>query len=135
MPWDRQGRRQVGFGATDYGDLVELSGEIRTFNEQMDDEVELRAIREQVGNAQMIIFLGFHFHHQNMELLKAAGPGRGGIVNSYATAFDRSEADQNFIDGQIRRLLNDRGGSWNIYVDRNCDCKRLFKDYSAIWLR
>jgi hypothetical protein len=125
----------VGFGASDYGKLIELSGGIRTFNEQLEDKGELSAIREQVGNAHRIIFLGFHFHHQNMELLKASGPGRGGMVHSYATALDRSEADKTWIDSQIRQLLSERSGSWNIYVERDCDCKRLFKDYGATWLR
>jgi hypothetical protein len=135
MPWEKSERRKVGFGASDYGELIELSREIRTFNEQLEDKGELSAIREQVGNAHRIIFLGFHFHHQNMELLMASGPGRGGMVHSYATALDRSEADKTWIDSQIRQLLSERSGSWNIYVERDCDCKRLFKDYGATWLR
>jgi hypothetical protein len=135
MQWETAARRRVDFGVTDYGELVGLSGEIRTFNEQLEDKEEFVAIREHVGNANRVVFLGFHFHHQNMELLKASGPGRGGIVNSYVTALDRSEADKNLIDGLIRNMLSDRGGSWNVHVERNRDCKGLFKDYSATWLR
>jgi hypothetical protein len=48
MPWEPSDRRQVGFGAKDYGELVELSAEIRTFNEQLEDKKELRAIRGQL---------------------------------------------------------------------------------------
>jgi hypothetical protein len=135
MQWEPAGRRQVGFGATDYGELVELSGEIRTFNEQLEDKGELSAIREQVGNAQRIVFLGFHFHHQNLELLKASGPNRGNTVTLYATALDRSRADHDLIDGQLRAMLSGRGGGWNISIALNKDCKGLFKDYSATWLR
>jgi len=135
MPWAPEGRRQVGFGVTDYGELVELSAEIRTFNEQLDDEADLRIIREEVAEAQRFVFLGFHFHHQNMDLLKASGPGRGGIVNTYATALDRSAADHVLIDGQIRAMLANRGGTWNVFVERAVDCKGLFGDYRATWLR
>jgi hypothetical protein len=135
MQWEPADRRQGAFGATNYSEFVELSEEIRTFNEQLEDKGELGSIREQVGNAHRIVFLGFHFHHQNMELLKASGPGRGGIVNSYATALDRSQADKDLIDGQLRQMLSDRGGSWNVHVERDRDCKGLFKDYSATWLR
>jgi hypothetical protein len=70
-----------------------------------------------------------------MELLKASGPGRGGIVNSYATALDRSLADKDLIDRQIREMLSERGGSWNVHAEIHCDCKGLFRDYSATWLR
>lgn len=135
MQWDQHGRRKVDFGATDYGEVVELSEEIRTFNEQLEDTRELETLRKYVGDAQRIVFLGFHFHHQNMELLKASGPSRGGIVNLYATALDRSEADKNLLDKQIREMLSARGGSWNVHVELKRDCKGLFKDYSATWLR
>ncbi|HEX5212790.1 MAG TPA: hypothetical protein VFW22_13780, partial [Pseudolabrys sp.] len=128
-------QRQVSFGFTDCRELVELSSEIRTFNEQLEDKGDLSAIREQVGSARRIVFLGFHFHTQNMELLKASGPGRGGIVDAYATALDRSLADKILLDTQIRHMLSDRGGSWNVFVERDRDCKGLFKDYSATWLR
>jgi len=82
MPWD-DGNPKVNFGGTDYGDIVGLSGQIRTFNEQMEDKVQLDEIRQRVADAKRIVFLGFHFHNQNMELLKAPGPNRGDIVNAY----------------------------------------------------
>ena len=135
MQWDLAGRRRVGFGVTDYAELVELSGEIRTFNEQLEDKDELAAVRQQVRNANRIVFLGFHFHHQNMDLLKTSGPPAGGIVNVYATALDRSDADKRKIAGQIHQMLADRGGNCNSHVERDRDCKGLFKDYSATWLR
>jgi hypothetical protein len=135
MPWATNGLRQVDFGVTDYGDIVGLAEEIRTYNEQLAEESELKTLREEVGKAERIVFLGFHFHSQNMELLKASGPGRGGTVNSYATAVDRSEADKTLLNKQIRDMLADRGGSWNVFVERDCNCKKLFKDYGATWLR
>jgi len=99
MPWD-DGNPKVNFGGTDYGDIVGLSGQIRTFNEQMEDKVQLDEIRQRVADAKRIVFLGFHFHNQNMELLKAPGPNRGDIVNAYTTAYDRSNADVALIDGR-----------------------------------
>ncbi len=133
FPWS-QGKRQVGFGVTDYGDIAGLSQEIRTFNERIEEGGDLKSMREEVAAANRIVFLGFHFHPQNMELLKAAAPARGGIVDSYATAKDRSEADKTLLDNKIRTMLQDRGGSWNVHVERDCDCKKLFKDYAATWL-
>jgi hypothetical protein len=133
MPWDN-GNPKVNFGDTGYGDIVGLSGQIRTFNEQMEDKVELDAIRQRVANAGRIVFLGFHFHNQNMELLKASGPARGDRVHAYATAYDRSNADVTLIDEQIRHMLADRGGHRDIHVEKR-DCKGLFKDYTATWLR
>ena len=53
----------------------------------------------------------------------------------YATAFDRSQADGRLIDNQMRNMLSERGGTWDVHVERDRDCKGLFKDYSATWLR
>jgi hypothetical protein len=133
MPWDNRNPK-VNFGVTDYGDIIGLSGQIRTFNEQMEDKQELSAIQQHVANAHRIVFLGFHFHAQNMELLKAPGPNRGGIVNVYATAFERSNADAQLIERQIRQMLAERSGSANVYVEKR-NCKGLFSDYTATWLR
>ena len=135
MQWARNGLRKVGFGDVDYEDLIGVANEIRTFNEQIEEGEELKIIREKIASAQRIVFLGFHFHSQNMELLKATGPGRGGIVNSYATAYDRSEADKALLDRVIRKMLEERGGTWNVNIERAADCKKLFKDYGSTWLR
>ncbi len=78
-------RRQVGFGVTDYGDMVGLSAEINTFNEKLEEGEELNEMRQKISEAEQIVFLGFHFHSQNMALLQAAGPGRGGSVHAYAS--------------------------------------------------
>lgn len=133
MPWEN-GIPKVSFGVADYGDMIGLSEQIRTFNEQMEDRQELAEIRRRVAEAQRIIFLGFHFHTQNMELLNATPPARGGTVFAYATAFDRSAADRILIDEQIRRMLAGRGGTWDVHA-QDQDCKGLFKDYGATWLR
>jgi hypothetical protein len=131
QPW--QGGRVVTFGA-DYGDLIGASREIRTFNEKIEEGTELQAMREEISRAARIVFLGFHFHPQNMELLRSVPPARGGSVAIYATAVDRSAADQMIIESRIREMLSTRGGSWNLFVERGLDCRGLLKDYAATLL-
>lgn len=108
LPWSRE-KRQVGFGVVDYGDMAGLSQEIRTFNEKIEEGGDLKSMRDEVSAANRIVFLGFHFHPQNMELLKATPPARGSTVHIYATAKDRSQADKVLLDGKIRTLLQERG--------------------------
>lgn len=123
--------RQVEFGVTDYGDIVGISDELRTFNEQVAEGDVLSRIQDEVGLAERIVFLGFHFHRQNMLLIKTMPPARGGEVCVFATALDRSVADDRIIDGQIRQVLANRGGSWDIAIERTLDCKKLLRDYST----
>ena len=135
MPWENNAqKRNVDFRVSDYGDLLRLAEHIRTFDEQIEDGIELQILREIVASASRLIFLGFHFHRQYMQLMAASPPGRGGIVNVYATALGRSEPDQVLIDKQIRKMLHARGGTWNVSIERAADCKKLFKDYGATWI-
>ena len=127
--------RQAGavqFGAN-YGELHSLSEKIRTFNEQIEEGEELRAMRDEVAKARRIIFLGFHFHQQNMELLKPPSPKRG-TASVYATALDRSDADTQIIERQIRDTLRECGGVGRLNISRNLDCKGLFKEYGMTLL-
>lgn len=66
LPW-QAGSRRFAFGRID--DLVLASDSIRTFTEQVADSNELARIRLLVEEATRLVFLGFGFHRQNMELL------------------------------------------------------------------
>jgi hypothetical protein len=66
LPW-RLGN--VRFGCDNFDDLVVLSQRILTYSEQVTDSRILIEVDELVEWADVIVFLGFHFHKQNMELL------------------------------------------------------------------
>jgi hypothetical protein len=59
---------QVPFGAQ-YYDLRRLAEQINTFSESAREPKLVDAIREEVREADTLVFLGFGFHDQNMELL------------------------------------------------------------------
>lgn len=128
------GTRHVKFGNSDYQDLMGLSNEIRTFNEQLDDTEELQALGQEISKADRIIFLGFHFHGQNMRLLRALPPSRNGAVNIFATAHQRSHPDIDLIYRQISEMMEPRGASVSAKVMINLDCKGMFRDYAGTFL-
>jgi hypothetical protein len=130
-----QGVRQVEFGATDYGDLIGVSNEIRTFNEKVEERDDLNAMRKRIATADTIIFLGFHFHQQNMELLMPAAkkPWKRNI-SVYATALGRSASDEHVIANQIAPMFAADGWSLTTRIHRSFDCKNLFKEYGTTLL-
>jgi hypothetical protein len=131
MPWD-DGKRQVDFGVRDYGDIAGLSNEIRTFNEQIEDGDELEKLRQEVGAAEVIVFLGFHFHSQNMELLKPQGPvQKKGQVSVFGSARYRSDSDVEIIQKQIVDMLSLSGPPANLHVGNKYDCKGLFTEFGS----
>ena len=64
------GGRGIPFGATLHPvQHEELANGIRTFNEQVEDEELIRSVHEEIEKCDRAIFLGFHFHKQNTDLL------------------------------------------------------------------
>ena len=110
---------------------MKSSSRIRTFNEEVEDSTKIEEIRDAVGTASRIIFLGFHFHPQNMELITPnTQSGAADLGEAYATALNRSPADVNLIMGQVVRLR--RLTACNI--DSKWDCAGLFREFGTTWL-
>jgi hypothetical protein len=127
----------IQFGAKDNSyDLAKLSGGIRTYNEEVDDREKIEELRDLVRVAERIVFLGFHFHKQNIELisLPLQTPPLPGEVEVFATHVDRSQAEKEFIlHNRIVRILHGRGlNNGRSSVLDNHNCSSLFKTFGVL---
>lgn len=131
LPWQGGTQQPVQFGGVKkYGQgLAELSDEIRTYNEQLADNAELAAIRTEVAEAETIIFLGFHFHRQNMELLTISQLSKFQPTHVYGTTCGRSNTDIGIISERIYTTLKSR--SVFLEIDGNRNCKDIFREYGT----
>lgn len=135
LPWQDKGHGFAFGRKPDGHDLVHLWNRITTFNEEISDTQLLTKLAEKVSGAERIVFLGCHFHDQNMKLLRAALPAKGGEVSIYATGIQRSASALKEIDDQIREMLGPRGGTWQVRIDSHWDCKGLFREFDTTWSR
>lgn len=135
LPWEDKGHGFAFGRKPEARDLVHLWNHITTFNEEISDAQLLQKLADKVSAAERIVFLGCHFHEQNMRLLRAALPARGGNVSIYATGIQRSSSALKEIDGQMREMLGPRGGTWQVHIDSRWDCKELFKEFETTWSR
>lgn len=116
-------------------DLLNASLRIKTFSESTETEV-VQTARNWIADARSLIFLGFGFHEQNMDLLQ---PGKvlpqDDLANSpfraFATAFQLSKSDVSVVEDQISYLKT--GGPnaglnpWVHSLDGSC--ADLFRSY------
>lgn len=132
LDWQRKGTR-VGVGAKGYGDLDGLSQEIKTFNEQISDEVLLKGIHDAINNAGRIVFLGFHFHKQNMDLLTVTNGSTQAGPSAFATTIHRSGPETTMIKGRISKIT---GGNrpFKSIEPLGLGCKDLFRNYGTTWM-
>jgi hypothetical protein len=136
LPWQsRTNAVHFGGGSHD-NDLAALSSQIRTYNEEVDDKEKIAQVRAAMASAKRIVFLGFHFHKQNVELLaqQAESPDLTGGVVVYGTQIGRSSADLEMIEHhRMPRILHGRRimESSN-YKTVGRGCKELLRDYGSV---
>jgi hypothetical protein len=127
LPW-QGGTNIIRFGGEVENDLVRLSSQIRTFNEEIEEGEETERMRDLLMRADRLVFLGCHFHKQNMALLQTKqSPKTGGAPAIYATAFNRPSPDIPIIRKRIANVLSGRGTVTTL----DGTCKDLFRDYSV----
>jgi hypothetical protein len=89
------------FGAADV-DLVKVASGIQTFTEAVDSSVVSQA-KSAVENADVLVFLGFGFLPQNVDLI-APGESRK-AMRLHATTFGFSNTDKLIIAEQLKRFI------------------------------
>lgn len=109
-------------------DLVAASKRIKTFSESAESAV-IHTAREWIDRAETLVFLGFGFHEQNMDLLQpenvylsdTSPPFR---FNAYATTFGLSESDAAVVRDHISYLRTggpyDSVYPWIKTLDASC---------------
>lgn len=125
--------QEIEFGKDTEGlNIVDLSKSIKTYTEQIEEDESLENLRQEVAEAETIVFLGFGFHPQNMNLLAPATKTK--IRQVYATAFNISGPDTVAIKNQIYSTLSSAGIPGHFSIDRiqvrnNLTCEKLFTEY------
>ena len=105
--------------------LLGLSKRIRTFTEGIDaSSPDLAAIRQAVGPADELVFLGFAFHAQNMELLLP--PRVHPSMRVCGTAFRMSKRD---IATTAATLIGSGVAADSIELRNDLMCSALFDEY------
>jgi hypothetical protein len=121
-PYGSVGRLpQVLFGNSG-ANYIALAKEIKTYTEQADEKTVLNKIVTRVDRAECIVFLGFAYHSQNMQMLRTTN--RNGKV-VYGTAFGMSPPDVN----EVHKLIAQAVAPSLIYIDP-LKCAGLFNQYA-----
>jgi hypothetical protein len=129
---DAHGR--VPFGTINV-DLATVADRIDTFSESVRDEDTLSGIRSEINEAETLVFLGFGFHQQNMEVLSdptGSVPHGRREARVLATTLGLSESDTQIVRSTLSSMVWGQPPSG--YIDRsihtfNGTCSRFFGEY------
>lgn len=130
LPWeDAQDHAPFGGTPGDPALLLKASQSIRTYTEQVEEGTALDAIRSEVAQADVILFLGFSFQPQNMDLLKPTSSSGHRAIRIYGTAKGISQQGTDVVRRQIAGMVAPR--TVNATEVRNdLACSELLDTYS-----
>lgn len=126
LPWQKHDVPAAAYGETVGSEtLLQLANGIKTFSEQVDDQHRTQ-ILERLSDARTVVFLGFGFIEQNMNLLTLEGFSQ--IERVYATAYGVSDRDCDVIRERIGQAL----GNTDVSIELRPDLTAagLFDAYS-----
>jgi hypothetical protein len=128
LPW-QNGDNVVPFGDQKSGpDLLSRSTEIKTYTERVKDKATVDSMHKLVQDAENVVFLGFAFHPQNMELIKPDGPTE--VKRVFATAKGKSHSDCEIVKERIGELFAKPVSKFRLDLNNNLTCSALFDEYS-----
>jgi hypothetical protein len=127
LPWQGGDMPTVAFGGGSAHRTAEAAMQIRTFTEQVEEGEARERMRAAASNAERIVFLGFAFHRQNVELIGARAPDNAEVV---ATAFEVSKSDRNVIQDELVRAFEFEGLVAHERVElADVPCAKFFQEY------
>jgi len=124
MQWQSE-KVSTPFGANVSGrKLLSLAEQIKTYTERVEDEAATTEMHQVVQDAEIVVFLGFAFHQQNMGLIKPTAKCNAKRV--FATARNISKSDCAIVANQISILL---GMKPQLDLRDDLSCFGLFNEF------
>lgn len=127
LPWQKGDAPSVGFGEGSPQQLADVAQQVRTFTERVEEGDELAAMRATMASADRVVFLGFAFHRQNVELLAQKMQDHSEIV---ATAYQISKSDKSVIEDELGKAFEHEFVMHDTRIQlADMTCAQFFKEY------
>lgn len=132
FPSEIAGKDCVPFGSSERGNILELSNNLKTFTEQMTDQELLSDMHELINQADKVVFLGFAFHDQNLNLLQS--PRSLQTKKILASAYGISDSDCYFLSNKLLGMFGGNMESRPIHeqLRKKYRCSQIFTEYSRL---
>jgi hypothetical protein len=123
--------KEVPFGATRVN-YVSLAAGIKTYTEQIAAGEIISEVANEFQRAQCIVFLGFAYHSQNMQILQPDVPLPTAPI--YGTAYKMSDSDIDEIGSKLVGFfatnVSVENRRRNIKLENKLTCADLFDHYA-----
>lgn len=135
LPYENPSNHIAFGGEVDGARLVRIAANIRTYSETAQASESLEKARQSLHLAQKIVFLGFGFHEQNLDVLSLRGYSERPTLRCYATVKDISKPR---IEIDKQRLQSALGvmTSTGLFLDQvDGTCEEFWREYGDVVCR
>lgn len=128
--------KHIAFGGKVSGDrLVSIASNIHTYSESALDEMKLNAARAALGEAKRLVFMGFGFHEQNMDVLTVPKNFERPTLRCYATTKDVSGPRLELDKGSIAAAFQVRAEGGVFFEHVPDTCEKFWEQYGDVVTR
>lgn len=119
----------VEFGSVDLPDHLDIVTKLKTYTEQVEDQLGLKQVHQAIDDSQLIVILGMAYHQNNMDLLRISTNKT--VKNIYATRFGISDSDLPILRRRISKMLTQDNAVERISrrINFSGKCSDLFDEY------
>ncbi len=113
-------------------DPFEVGKSIRTYTERMQDDQAIKKIHDAVEHCSQLIFLGFGFNNQNLDLLRIKSLAKSIAQRPvFTTGWNTPDAINATIRRRVLDLYATKHAMWRkpFHVANGLGCKELFEAY------
>ena len=127
LPWQNGDAPSVSFGQGSPQQIADVAQQVRTFTERVKEGDELAAMRATLAGADRVVFLGFAFHRQNVELLAQKMQDHSELV---ATSYRISTSDKSVIKKELKKSFGHEFAMHDTRVElADMTCAQFFSEY------
>ncbi len=128
LPWQRGDAAACEWGTEQPANIHDLAAMIRTSNEVWRNEDMVTRIRGNIANSKRVVFLGFGFQPQNLDLLVDARLAH--VPEVAATVHGLSQVNRLAVTAMLRRKLGAERDELRLIQESRC--VELMRDYSLM---
>jgi hypothetical protein len=130
MPWQDRAAGYAFGSELEPVELLKCAPRIRTYNEEIENSEIVQSAKNAISKSLRLIFLGFHFHKQNCDLIALNESQKHGAQREvFATTCARSAFDIEIIRGRLRQIAIFHSER----IDNFRNCNEIFKEFASGW--
>jgi hypothetical protein len=112
--------------------LVKIAASIKTYSESIDEGTEIEKVRMNLVKADRLVFLGFGFHQQNLDLLTVPVGSERATLRCYATTEGISLPHWEMIQSSISQALRVTAPNGFFCGAQKGTCEEFWNEYGAV---